>query len=70
MFILWCHDRKCLHLLSEQNVGCTVLAEKSIEQDYRNRALVNLMMESLEKGLMNSGSIDGDLVDFDIDRKL
>ena len=60
-----------MHLLSEQNVGCTVLAEKSIEQDYRNRALVNLMMESLEKALMNnSGPIDRDLVNFDIDRKL
>ena len=59
-----------MRLLSEQNVGCTVLAEKSIEQDSRNRALVNLMMESLEKGLMNSGSIDRDLVNFDIDRKL
>ena len=28
----WCHDRKCLHHLSKQNVGCTVLAE----QDSRN----------------------------------
>ena len=47
-----------------------MFAEKSIEQDSRNRALVNLMMESLEKGLMNSGSIERDLVNFDIDRKL
>ena len=28
-----------------------MLAERSIEQDSRNRALVNLMMESLEKVL-------------------
>ena len=28
-----------------------MLAERNIEQDSRNRALVNLMMESLEKVL-------------------
>ena len=40
------------------------VSQKSIEQDSK------MMMESLEKGLMNSGSIDRDLVNFDIDRKL
>ena len=34
---------------------CTVLAEKSIWQDYRNRALVNLMLESLEKMVDEQG---------------
>ena len=35
--------------MNEQNVGFTVLAGKSSELDSRNRASVNLMIESLEK---------------------
>ena len=40
-------ENVCVHP-SEQNVGFTMLAEESIEQDSRNRAS-NLMIESLEK---------------------
>ena len=39
-------------------------------QDSRDRALVNLTIESLENRAVNRGSIDRDLVNFDIDRKL
>ena len=47
-------ENVCIHL-SEKNVGFTLLAEKSSEQDSRNRASVNLIIENLEKVVDEQG---------------